>query len=101
MGALALQQLRKSFDTRRLLGLYDTLRRIELRELRAELLRLHRMANTVINGAKLCEPGEEDIWEVAEGLIDELTQVAETCMDISKNIQPPASLRPKPKNETE
>lgn len=92
--AVALQRLQQSFDTSRLLSLNDALGTLEIGELRDELLRLHRMANTVINGAKLCEPGKEDIWEVAEALIDELTQVVETIMDISENLRPLASLRP-------
>jgi hypothetical protein len=92
--AVALQLLRNSFDTSRLLSLYDALGTLEIGELRDELLRLHRMANTVINGAKLCEPGKEDIWEVAEALIDEFTQVAETCVGISESLRPLAALRP-------
>jgi len=54
--AEGLQQLQASFDTRQLLTAVDDADRFCAQwksELRVELLRLHAMAHTVINGAPL------------------------------------------------
>ena len=66
----ALEQLQGSFNTQQLLSAVDQLDR--LRELvttpafRDDLLRLHGMAHTIINGAAMTAPsGGEAIWELA------------------------------------
>lgn len=50
------------------------------------------MTHTVVNGAPLCEPHKEDLWELAEALVEELYSVARTCDEIATAIQPVADL---------
>lgn len=97
--AASLKKLRESFDTASLLELIERLTPIAQRfkshgGLRDEMLRLHRMAHTVINGANLSEQASEDLWEVAAELVDELRQMASTCQDIASALQPLVNLRP-------
>ena len=78
----ALDNLRQSFDTTALLELVDGLAPMAQRfdrtgGVRDELLRLHRMAHTVINGANPSESSADDLWEVAAALIDEFRQMSE------------------------
>ncbi|MET1488691.1 Tn3 family transposase post-transcriptional regulator TnpC [Uliginosibacterium paludis] len=97
--AAALTRLRQDFDTALLLELVERLTPVAQRfkalgGLRDDMLRLHRMAHTVLNGANLSEPASEDLWEVAAELIDELRQTAETCLEIASALQPLADLQP-------
>jgi hypothetical protein len=73
--AEGLAELQGSFDTRQMLAAVDDLDRFYAqwkRELRADLLRLHGMAHTVINGAPLASvPGEEGLSELAFSIADE------------------------------
>jgi hypothetical protein len=52
------------------------------------------MTHTVVNGAPLCEPHKEDLWELAETLVEELQSAARTCNEIAAVIQPLADLAP-------
>ena len=61
---------------------------------RDELLRLHRMAHTVINGANPSESSADDLWEVAAALIDEFRQMSDHCLEIAAALQPLADLEP-------
>lgn len=61
---------------------------------RDELLRLHRMAHTVINGANPSESSADDLWEVAAALIDEFRQMSDHCLEIAAALQPLADLQP-------
>ncbi len=83
----------------------DLLRQVERLELvmrrfrqtkgiRDDILRLHRMAHTVVNGAPLSEPYKEELWELAAALVEELESVANTCEEIVTAIQPLADLEP-------
>jgi hypothetical protein len=73
--AEGLAELQASFDTRQMLAAVDDLDRFCVqwkRELRGDLLRLHGMAHTVINGAPLASvPGEEGLSELAFSIADE------------------------------
>ena len=73
--AEALLQLKASFDTRQILTTVDDIDRFCAQwksELRVDLLRLHAMAHTVINGAPLASvPGEESMSEVAFSIAEE------------------------------
>jgi hypothetical protein len=67
LSAPGLEELRKSFDTRQLLKAVDELDRfcaLWKKELRADLLRLHAMAHTLINDAPLTSvQGEEGMCQ--------------------------------------
>ena len=65
-----------------------------IKGIRDDFLRLHRMTHTVVNGAPLCEPHKEDLWELAETLVEELQSAARTCNEIAAVIQPLADLAP-------
>lgn len=98
--AAALMRLRQDFDTVLLLELVERLTPVAQRfkahgGLRDDMLRLHRMAHTVINGANLSEPASEDLWEVAAELIDKLRQTADMCREIASALQPLADLQPR------
>ena len=73
--AEGLAELQASFDTRQMLAVVDDLDRFCAqwkRELRADLLRLHGMAHTVINGAPLASVrGEDGLSELAFSIADE------------------------------
>jgi len=97
--AASLKMLRENFDTSSLLELIDRLTPIAQRfkshgGLRDEMLRLHRMAHTVINGANLSEQASGDLWEIAAEIVDELNQTANTCQDIASALQPLVNLQP-------
>jgi hypothetical protein len=73
--ASALEELRTSFDTRQILTAIDDLDRFCTqwkRELCADLLRVHAMAHTVINGAPLTViPDDESMSETAFSVAEE------------------------------
>jgi hypothetical protein len=97
--AAALDALRQGFDTAVLLELVDRLapmaQRLEKTDgVRDELLRLHRMAHSVINGANVSESSADDLWEVAAALIDEFRQISDHCLEIAAALQPLADLEP-------
>lgn len=94
----ALDTLRQSFDTA-LLEFVEALAPVAQRlektgGVRNELLRLHRTAHTVINGANLSESSADDLWEVAAALIDEFRQMSDLCLEIAAALQPLADLEP-------
>lgn len=97
--AAALESLRQGFDTATLLDLADRLawmaQRLDPGGVRDDLLRLHRMAHTVINGANASESSADDLWEVAACLIDEFLQMANSCLEIAAALQPLADLQPR------
>jgi hypothetical protein len=75
LSASGLEEIRKSFDTRQLLKTVDDLDRfcgLWKKEMRADLLRLHGMAHTLINDAPLTSvQGEEDMCEAAFSIAEE------------------------------
>lgn len=74
----ALQALQKSFDTTTIMRVVDQLDAIRSRcsdpaGIRDDLLRLHGMAHTVINGAALsCSTTGPTLVEQAEAILEEL-----------------------------
>ena len=95
----ALEQLEGSFDTQQLLNAVDHLDR--LRELvttpgfRDDLLRLHGMAHTIINGAARRAPaGGEAIWELAGSLSMELEEIVEDLTETVDLLNRLAELAP-------
>jgi hypothetical protein len=95
-----LEGLQESFDTPVLLRLVDQLDTLRARicdpdGLRADLLKLHAMAHTLINGAPLAtEPEDQSIWELADDLGYELGQIAESARHASLAIRPLVELQP-------
>lgn len=95
-----LEELRSSFDTRRVLDAVDGVDQIRYRicepeGLRTELLKLHGMAHTLINGAEMTVPSsDEPIWELAESLSFELSEFLEylekavDCLDVLARLAP-------------
>lgn len=98
--ASQLETLRASFDTTSLLTLVDRLdhccrRLVTVGGIRDDVLRLHGMAHTVINGAALMQPsGEMDLWEEAEDLTNEFRELAEAFLQAAEQLQPLADLNP-------
>jgi hypothetical protein len=62
--------------------------------LRACLLRLHGMANHLINGAPQTVAGEETIWQLAEEVGDELDAYTANLSHITKLVDRLGRLRP-------
>lgn len=99
--AASLERLRECYDTGSLLAQVDQLdalaprlNRFHVRS-RDELLRLHRMTNTVLNGAPLTEPaGEDDLWVAAQNLADGFREIADTLLQLADAVQPLADLQP-------
>ena len=82
VNAAVLERLRRSFETHRLLDAVDQMDRlVELigdSSFREDLLRLHAMANTIINDApKAISSSKEKIWELAGSLVMELEERVE------------------------
>src|SRR5215471_17879738 len=81
VNAVALEHLQESFETQRLLDAVDQVDHIaELANdgsFRRNLLRLHSMAHTIINGAPRTASSKERIWELAGDLALELEDVVE------------------------
>jgi hypothetical protein len=95
-----LEALQDSFDTQLLLDLVDQLDELRSRicdpeGLRADLLKLHTMAHSVINGASVATAGgDQSIWELADELDSELEQIAERARQASSAIRPLVDLQP-------
>ena len=94
----ALERLRSSFDTSRLLTAVDQADQFcsQWRDaLRSDLLALHAMAHTVINGAPLATPpGDETLAEMAASLSLALGDAAEAQRDLVRMLRQIADLAP-------
>lgn len=82
MDRAALQEVEQSFDTRTLLKMVEELDRFTIGArhqdgLRDQVLQLHAMANSVINGAGLSAPAGESLPEIAGDLVCELEEAIE------------------------
>ena len=81
VNANALERLRESFETQQLLDAVDPVDHVaELvndSSFRKDLLRLHGMAHTIINGAPQTASSKEKIWELAGALAMELEDVVD------------------------
>ena len=98
--AAQLEKLRNSFDTAALLKLVDELDGFRTRfsstgGIRDDLLRVHGMAHTVLNGGPLTRPsGDQDLWEEAEALTNEFRDLADVFLQAAEQLQPLAELQP-------
>lgn len=96
----ALTRVQNNYDTTTLLSAVDELDGIigSVRGqdgLRDNLLRLHGMAHSVINGAGLSgSSGEEDLPELAFDVTAEILQIISTLQRWVKLIEPLESLQP-------
>lgn len=90
----ALEQLRSTFDTTRLLQLIDRLDQIcamlaDPDALRADVLRLHAMAHAVINGGPLSAASSPAaIGELAAEIHLEIDQLEGVLGSIRRSVQP-------------
>jgi hypothetical protein len=98
VGQDALARLQSWFDTSRLLGAADQADQFCSQwreELRSDLLALHGMAHTVINGAPLTTPpGEETLAEMAASLSLVLSDAAAALRDLARMLDQIADLAP-------
>lgn len=96
-----LEKLRNDYPTGQLLQLVDLIDAISARlvdpdGVRADLLRLHAMAHTVINGAALTvAPDETNVWEMADELATEFKDWIELLSRAVDRLTPLAELVPK------
>jgi hypothetical protein len=91
-----LAELQQSFATAELLMAIDGIDASEGRQrwLHACLMRLHAMANHLINGAPQTVSGEETIWQLAEEIGDELDACTANLAHVSKLVDRLGRLRP-------
>lgn len=93
-----LQNLKSTFDTTELLRAVDDLDRFYAqwkKELRADVLRVHAMAHSVINDAPLsCAPGEEGLGEIAASLADEFQEGRSVFTSVVSLLNQLATLAP-------
>ncbi|KAB2941932.1 MAG: hypothetical protein K8F92_18565 [Hyphomicrobium sp.] len=91
-----LAELQQSFATSELLTAIEAIEASEGRQkwLRACLVRLHAMANHLINGAPQAVTGEEAIWQLAEEIGDELDARTANLAHVSKLVDRLGQLRP-------
>lgn len=92
--------LRENYDTSRLLAaveLLDVLQPLFAVEggLRDDLLRLHAMAHTVLNGAPLTvSPSKTDLWEAAQETVEDLSRIRDVMQEIASIVRPLEDLEP-------
>lgn len=93
-----LEQLESSFDTQRILDAaqaIDNLRWLsEPEALRTELLKIYDMARVVIDGDSDSHSSTEPIWEIAESLSFELSDVLDFLEKTVSNLDELARLIP-------
>jgi hypothetical protein len=98
--ATALEELRENFGTHEVLDLVDALDEWRARigdpnGLRADLLRWHVLAHTLVNGAPLSvSTGDEAIWELADALESELMEIEEGAKRAMQLLRPLLKLAP-------
>ena len=96
----ALQALQSSYDTRQVLLIIDELDGLrptlcDPDELRDDLLRLHAMAHTVINGAALVVPsGGVGLAQSAAAAADTLRSAAAVLLSCAERLAPLEGLAP-------
>jgi hypothetical protein len=104
VNASTLEHLRESFETQQLLEAVDQMDHIaELvngSAFRRDLLRLHGMAHTIINGAPQTVASKETIWELASALAMELEDVVEDLQSTLGLLQQLAELAPEDADES-
>lgn len=97
----ALEILRADYATGQLLQLVDVIDAIRARlddpdGVRADLLRLHAMAHTIVNGAALTvAPNETSVWEMADELTTEFRDWIDLFTRAADCLAPLVELVPK------
>ncbi len=100
VNATVLQTLQDSYDTPAILRMVDRLDAIRARfdgidGARDDLLRLHAMAHTVLNGARPVAPSDETpIWEAADELVSALQNWSSTFAAFAEQLRPLIDLVP-------
>lgn len=99
VNAEVLERLEQSYETQRLLEAVDQLDRLATLVTegtwREDLLRLHGMAHTVVNGAPTTiRPEGSRIWELASNLSMELDEIVEELTATVRLLEPLAELAP-------
>ncbi|WP_211454327.1 Tn3 family transposase post-transcriptional regulator TnpC [Collimonas antrihumi] len=100
VNANTLHTLEDSYDTAGLLRMVDQLDAIRARlggidGARDDLLRLHAMAHTVVNGARLVVPNDgTSIWEAADELVSEFKDWSRAFAGFARQLEPLAALTP-------
>jgi hypothetical protein len=98
VNAAALERLLEPFETQRLLDAVDQVDRLAEwigDSFRQDLLRLHGMANTIINNApKTISSDREKIWELAGSLAMELEEMVEDLGATLEGLHQLAKLAP-------
>jgi hypothetical protein len=93
-----LEQLQSSFDTRELLTAVDTIDQFcgqWTEELRSDLLRLHAMVHTVVNGAPLTQPtAKETLAEMAASLSMAFDEAAQSFRRVPRLLDRLSELGP-------
>ena len=98
--AAALETLQSHYDTTRMLGAVDTLDRLRIslydpEGLRNDLLRLHSMAHTIVNGASLTTGSQDDPFvDQVSDVLDQIDHCVAELLSVREVLQPLESLRP-------
>ena len=104
VNASTLEHLRESFETQRLLEAVDQMDHVAAlvndSTFRRDLLRLHGMAHTIINGAPKTASSKETIWELAGALAMELEDVVADLQSTLGLFQQLAELAPEGADES-
>ena len=101
VNAKTLRTLQDSFDTSAMLRMVDQLDAIRARldgidGARDDLLHLHAMTHTVLNGARLVTPIDEThIWEAAHELVSEFQDWSKTFATFAQQLTPLIDLIPR------
>ena len=96
----ALNELQASYDTNEILHIVDTIDACRVRlcdpeGIRDDLLRLHAMAHTIVNGARLAVvPDETSVWEMADELSSEINDLIKLLQAGIRQLEPLANLAP-------
>ena len=102
INATALEKLRGSFDTRKLLDAVEKVDAIRLRidALREELLKLHKMAQELVDGEGVSgASADEPIWELADDISTEIWEWPEHLEFVCETVDELAALAPDPDEE--
>jgi hypothetical protein len=104
VNSAVLEELRESFDTRRILDAVDKIDDIRCRidDIRDELLKLHGMAHDLINDAGPDGPPPEyPIWELADEISMTIWEWPKYLDMVRHTVDQIATLLPEPDEEFE
>ena len=97
--AAALEALESSYNTSRMLDVVGTLDRVRValydpEGLRDDLLRLHGMAHTILNGASLMVGAQDDPFvDQVSDVLDQIDTYVDELLAIREVLQPLEALR--------